>query len=77
MQLQLSFSTSPFGTKTHWKQAVFYFDERLIVCKGEIFKGRLSCAPNSLNPRDLDFELQYHFNGKHSQAEGITSYRMR
>lgn len=62
---------------THWKQAVFYLKERLIICKGETFLGKLTCTPNVLNPRDLDFQLEYTFEGKHSQSKASLNYRMR
>ena len=62
---------------THWKQAVFYLKDKLIICKDEMISGRLSCQPNKLNPRDLDFELWYSFKGEHCQAEETLQYRMR
>lgn len=62
---------------THWKQAVFYLEEKLIICKGESFKGRLKCQPNKLNPRDLDFELSYAFEGQHCKSAATLQYRMR
>ena len=62
---------------THWKQAVFYFEDKLVVCKGESLRGKLTCTPNKLNPRDLDFELQYTFAGKHGTSSATMQYRMR
>ena len=75
--MQLSFSTSPFSRTTHWKQVVFYLEERLVVCKDETFRGKLKCTPNTLNPRDLDFELTYSFEGAHCKASTTMQYRMR
>ena len=75
--LQLSFSTSPFTKQTHWKQTVFYLRDTLTVCKDEVIRGRIKCTPNKNNPRDLDFELEYYFNGQHCESAAKLQYRMR
>ena len=75
--MQLSFTTSPFARTTHWKQVVFYLEEKLVVCKDEVFRGTLTCAPNALNPRDQDFTLSYTFAGAHCEASETLQYRMR
>lgn len=75
--MQLSFSTGPKTKTTHWKQTVFYLKERITVCTGEKLTGTLKCKPNALNPRDLDFQLTYKFDGKHSHAEESLMFRMR
>lgn len=71
------FSTAPSAKATHWKQTVFYFRDTLTVCKDEELRGRIKCAPNARNPRDLDFELAYEFQGRHSTSSDTLSYRMR
>lgn len=65
----VGFSTSPKHAPTHWKQTVFYLEEPITICKGEQLQGLLRCRPNALNPRDLDIELEYRFNGKHMSFE--------
>lgn len=75
--MQLSFSTSPFTKQTHWKQTVFYLRDTLTVCKDEVIRGRIKCTPNKNNPRDLDFELEYYFNGQHCESAAKLQYRMR
>jgi protein arginine N-methyltransferase 1 len=47
------------------------------VCEGEVISGTLSCKPNSKNPRDLDIELEYNFEGRNCEAHRKQSYRMR
>ncbi len=39
--------------------------------------GVLKCKPNAKNPRDLDIEIQYTFEGKHGQCNRTQQYRMR
>eukprot|EP00798_Chlamydomonas_sp_ICE-L_P025979 gene25979-11665_t len=61
----ITFSTSPRARPTHWKQTVFYLEDTLTMSMGEVLTGTLSCAPNAKNPRDLDIELDYKFEGSH------------
>ena len=71
------FSTGPHARPTHWKQTVFYLDDMLTVNEGETVRGVLRCKPNGKNPRDLDIELEYHFEGAHCEAHRTQHYRMR
>jgi len=73
----VEFSTGPHAQYTHWKQTVFYLNETLTVKAGEVLKGTLMCKPNEKNPRDLDFEIEYEFNGELCQASSKMAYRMR
>ncbi|KAJ1959057.1 Nuclear SAM-dependent mono-and asymmetric methyltransferase [Dipsacomyces acuminosporus] len=70
------FSTGPFAKYTHWKQTVFYTADTLTVCKGDVIKGSLSCAPNAENPRDLDITIDYELDGKEAKAKEHVKYRM-
>jgi protein arginine N-methyltransferase 1 len=74
---KVGFSTSPDSPYTHWKQTVFYFNECLTVNKGEELVGVFKCTPNSRNVRDLDFEIEFEFNGDLSQVREKNNYRMR
>ena len=71
------FSTGPHARATHWKQTVFYLDDVLTVNEGEALSGVFRCRPNAKNPRDLDIELEYHFEGQHCEAHRTQQYRMR
>mmetsp|Transcript_3043 Transcript_3043/g.5233 ORF Transcript_3043/g.5233 Transcript_3043/m.5233 type:complete len:347 (-) Transcript_3043:437-1477(-) len=73
----VSFSTCPKSKSTHWKQTVFYLEDVLTVCQGEEVNGVLRCKPNDKNPRDLDIEMSYTFEGKHGQCKRTQQYRMR
>ncbi|CAF1488866.1 unnamed protein product, partial [Didymodactylos carnosus] len=55
------FSTSPECPYTHWKQVLFYFDEDIMMHKGEKLNGSFALQPNPKNDRDLDFEIDFHF----------------
>lgn len=74
---RISFSTSPMAKNTHWKQTVFYFEDTLTVNRGERMTGEIICTPNKLNPRDLDFELSYEFEGSIFRSTANLTYRMR
>ena len=41
------------------RQTVFYTPDTLTVSAGEKITGRLSCAPNARNNRDLDIVIAY------------------
>ena len=72
----VSFSTGPAAKYTHWKQTVFYMDESLVTCRGEEIKGKISCAPNGKNPRDLDITMDYEFKGEHTKAKNSIQFKM-
>ncbi|KAH8828355.1 protein arginine N-methyltransferase [Flagelloscypha sp. PMI_526] len=56
---KVKFSTGPHSHYTHWKQTVFYTPDTLTVNQGDVISGRLVCAPNARNNRDLDITLTY------------------
>ncbi|KAJ2547906.1 Nuclear SAM-dependent mono-and asymmetric methyltransferase [Coemansia sp. RSA 1933] len=72
----IHFSTGPFADYTHWKQTVFYTQNTLTVCKGDVIKGNITCAPNASNPRDLDISINYAMTGKVDSAEESLNFRM-
>ncbi|KAI8323305.1 S-adenosyl-L-methionine-dependent methyltransferase [Martensiomyces pterosporus] len=72
----IRFSTGPFAKYTHWKQTVFYTTDTLTVCKGDVIKGNLTCAPNAENPRDLDIAIGYELEGKEATTKDHVQYRM-
>ncbi|KAJ2794089.1 Nuclear SAM-dependent mono-and asymmetric methyltransferase [Coemansia guatemalensis] len=72
----IRFSTGPFSKYTHWKQTVFYTRNTLTVCKGDMIKGTISCAPNSTNPRDQDISIAYELEGKEESAQDHMQFTM-
>eukprot|EP01113_Clastostelium_recurvatum_P027269 TRINITY_DN3284_c0_g1_i1.p1 TRINITY_DN3284_c0_g1~~TRINITY_DN3284_c0_g1_i1.p1 ORF type:complete len:348 (-),score=99.46 TRINITY_DN3284_c0_g1_i1:43-1053(-) len=73
----IKFSTSPHSKYTHWKQTVMYLNEVLSMREGEEMRGRLTVVPNAKNPRDLDIDLEYTFNGTNQQASDRQRFFMR
>ncbi|GBE81018.1 Protein arginine N-methyltransferase 1 [Sparassis crispa] len=61
---KVKFSTGPHAKYTHWKQTVFYTPDTLTVSEGQKITGRLSCAPNVRNNRDLDITISYKTNNE-------------
>jgi len=73
----IRFTTAPYASYTHWKQTVFYLQEDIRVTKGDILHGRLSCKPNEQNPRDLDIEITYNFEGKFDTLQLTQFYQIK
>lgn len=72
------FSTAPEAPYTHWKQTVFYLGEHdLTIKKGETMDGVFTMRPNKSNVRDLDFTIDFDFNGELSEARASLNFKMR
>ncbi|CAE7896572.1 PRMT1 [Symbiodinium sp. KB8] len=71
------FSTGPRSKYTHWKQTVFYLEDVLTVNPGEKLTGTLSCKPNDKNPRDLDIDVEYKFEGEFGSVQRKQPYKLR
>jgi len=65
----VGFSTGPHAKYTHWKQTVFYTPSTITISQGEKIRGRLSCAPNTKNNRDLDITISYETDGREVTAD--------
>jgi len=70
---KVQFSTGPHAKYTHWKQTVFYTPTTLTISEGEKIQGRLTCAPNARNNRDLDITIAYQ---NESDPEQVVEYKM-
>ncbi|KAF8187509.1 protein arginine N-methyltransferase [Pholiota molesta] len=70
---KVKFSTGPHAQYTHWKQTVFYTPTAMTVNEGDKITGRLTCAPNARNNRDLDITIAYKAP---SDEEKVVSYKM-
>lgn len=55
---QVSFSTSPSNSPTHWKQTVFYLEQPINVTQGQVLEGFLSCTKSVKDPRSLDIIIE-------------------
>ncbi|KAL7751711.1 Nuclear SAM-dependent mono-and asymmetric methyltransferase [Sorochytrium milnesiophthora] len=70
------FSTGAAAKYTHWKQTVFYLPSEIAIRNGEEISGRLSCKPNAKNPRDLDIEISWDFEGANGKSSDKVDYHM-
>ncbi|PPQ82888.1 hypothetical protein CVT25_009675 [Psilocybe cyanescens] len=71
---KVKFSTGPHAQYTHWKQTVFYTPSFMTVNSGDEIKGRLVCAPNARNNRDLDITIAY--KAAADEEEKVVQYKM-
>jgi hypothetical protein len=55
------------------RQTVFYTPTTLTISEGEKIQGRLTCAPNARNNRDLDITIAYK---NESDPEQVVEYKM-
>eukprot|EP01029_Cantina_marsupialis_P021222 TRINITY_DN5055_c0_g1_i1.p1 TRINITY_DN5055_c0_g1~~TRINITY_DN5055_c0_g1_i1.p1 ORF type:complete len:353 (+),score=85.58 TRINITY_DN5055_c0_g1_i1:44-1060(+) len=73
----VEFSTGPYTTPTHWQQTVFYIDDVVPMKEGEGIDVEFDCKPNAKNPRDLDFIVEYKFEGEAGKLSSKRQYHMR
>jgi len=71
------FSTGPRSEYTHWKQTVFYLDEPISACLGEVLKGVIKVKRNDSNKRDIDIEMETTLRGKHTNHKSSRKYKLR
>ena len=55
----VSFTTSPFGQQTHWKQTVFLLKTPIEAQVGTRITGEIRVHPSEGNTRELDVEIHY------------------
>ena len=51
------------------RQTVFYTPTTITISQGQTIRGRLTCAPNTKNNRDLDITIAYETDGKEMTVE--------
>jgi len=56
---------------------VFYLHEPITCMAGEVIEGVLKCTPNEKNPRDLDIDIEVHFEGASNSLHDTHKYRLR
>ncbi|XP_011555540.3 protein arginine N-methyltransferase 1 [Plutella xylostella] len=54
---EVSFSTGPHVTPTHWKQTVFYFRDCKQVKAGDVINGTIICSRQKADVRSLSVQL--------------------
>ncbi|WFD28599.1 type I protein arginine methyltransferase [Malassezia nana] len=55
----VSFTTSPFGKQTHWKQTLFLLKTPIEAQAGTTLQGEMRVYASPTNERELDVELHY------------------
>lgn len=51
------------------RQTVFYTPSTITISEGQKIRGRLACAPNNKNNRDLDITISYETDGTETTVE--------
>lgn len=78
---KVTLPTGPMNHYTHWKQTVFYMDQVLDLKKGDLIKGTIASRPNSINPREVDVEIEWGLETqtkeKSREQKGKYNYFMR
>ena len=64
----VSFTTSPFGKETHWKQTVFLLKEPMQAKEGDVISGEIVITQSETHSRELDVELHYMI--EETEADG-------
>eukprot|EP01062_Namystynia_karyoxenos_P002052 TRINITY_DN10709_c2_g1_i1.p1 TRINITY_DN10709_c2_g1~~TRINITY_DN10709_c2_g1_i1.p1 ORF type:complete len:376 (+),score=143.56 TRINITY_DN10709_c2_g1_i1:81-1130(+) len=73
----ITMTTSPHTRYTHWKQTVFYVENPIPCHKGDCIKGKITCAPNARNHRDLDIVISGQHVGRQIRNSFQHEYRLR
>lgn len=73
----ITFTTSPFGRYTHWKQTVLYMDKVIIADVNEEVTGLIALKKNKKNHRDLDIKISCNFKGNFFHCNTTQYYRLR
>eukprot|EP00126_Sphaerothecum_destruens_P007753 Sdes_comp19976_c0_seq1m12548 len=60
----IKLSTSPLLPPTHWKQAVLYLENPLLVTIGDVIQGEISLHRLEKNHRGLEIDLKYSFQNQ-------------
>ena len=72
----VTFSTGPHAKPTHWKQTIMYIRDVLAVRGGELINGTIKIDYDKKNPRNLDIDLEYTFNGSEHSSFASNHYVM-
>lgn len=68
--------TGPYDKPTHWKQTIMYIRDVLAVRGGELINGTIKISYDKKNPRCLDIDLDYVFNGSEHSSSASNHYNM-
>lgn len=68
---------APYARYTHWKQTVFYSKEEIRIKQNEKLSGHVSCKRNKKNPRNIEVQLNYSFEGEYMKSKDLLNYIIR
>lgn len=80
---KIKYTTSPYGTRTQWKQMSFYFDKDIPVNKGDVIYGSIASRVNDEwdEMGGLDVKISYHLyskkNNTNENIKGIQLYKIK
>jgi protein arginine N-methyltransferase 1 len=57
---EVTFSTGPMSTSTHWKQTIFHIDGEYDLEKGDELYGTIAVRKNKKHPRELDVKFSFN-----------------
>ncbi|WFD44248.1 type I protein arginine methyltransferase [Malassezia psittaci] len=72
----VSFTTSPFGKQTHWKQTAFLFKTPIDAHAGMLIKGEIHVHASQDNQRELDVEIHYETDDQSETSEKRVKSRL-
>ena len=61
--------------QTHWKQTAFYFEEAILLEKGDAIAGKIHCSRRKENARHLDILLSYAHTKSGASKSGDVKYQ--
>uniref|UniRef100_A0AC35UG39 Protein arginine N-methyltransferase 1 n=1 Tax=Rhabditophanes sp. KR3021 TaxID=114890 RepID=A0AC35UG39_9BILA len=72
----IGFSTAPDAKYTHWKQTVFYLHDVITGSKGEAITGVFAMKPHEKNPRNMNIDIKFDFDGNVCKLTEDNHYSM-
>lgn len=72
----ITLSTTPDSTPTHWKQTMFPLPEPVPLAAGEEVRGLWSCARNLDNPRGWDMVIRVQSMGGRTDRACTLHYHL-
>ncbi|KAF8587688.1 S-adenosyl-L-methionine-dependent methyltransferase [Ramaria rubella] len=73
---EVSFSTGPLSTPTHWKHTLFLLREPIKVEEGSTISGTFHCRKSEDNSRELNIEIHYSVTEEGSSEAKDTVVQM-
>ena len=72
---EISLTTGPHGTPTHWKQTLFLLKTPIDVSEGDKIRGQISCRKNPDNSRELEVDIVWRVGD--AKSDSVQSWLVR